>query len=293
MRRIAVVIAATSVLALAACATLPAGLDGNLTNNWSPMPTPTAAPLVAGDCYNGLSSDTQQDIPVSCTSSHEVQLIAVGTFTGTDAAATTAPASGSTAIRDAYRDCDTAAAAYLGADFNDGLLQLSVVVPDQPAWSGKARWYACDLAEIDTLSDYVDIPSERSFKGALRHAGPLKLSCETWTNHKTYIEDDFTSASCAKPHTGEFAGVFDASSALDPESKTFPNVAEDACEGVVDKFLGPGGADNLTVGWTWADVDEDNWSDGDHYIRCFAVAYTHDDRFIGSVKGIGRRTAKG
>ena len=48
-----------------------------------------------------------------------------------------------------------------------------------------------------------------------------------------------------------------------------------------------------TVGWAYSYTDEDAWANGDHYIRCYAAAFTHDKKFIGSVKGIGTRTAKG
>jgi putative regulator of septum formation len=294
MRRIAAIIAAASVLALGACSTLPAGLDGNLTNTWSSMPAPTASLPIVGDCYNSTNPDMQENTPLPCASVHEIEVVSVGEFTGSDATATEPPASGSSAIQAAYATCDSNATSYLGGDFHGGLLGLDAVTPDRDAWQGGARWYGCEAYEIEGISNSNPVDVNVSLKGVLNHAEPLKLSCVTWTNTEGYL-DDFLAASCAKPHTGEYVGVYDAPPLPFPSEKTFDAIAGDGCSGVLARFLGlPSDSSySPTIGEAWLYIDSDDWDQGDHEIRCFANAYTHDRKFIGSVKGIGHRAAKG
>ena len=61
------VIAVISALTLSACS-LPAGIDGNLVNKWSPPPAPTGTMPVVGDCYDDDGTNMLDNRPVSCTS---------------------------------------------------------------------------------------------------------------------------------------------------------------------------------------------------------------------------------
>jgi hypothetical protein len=295
MRRLAAAIAVTSVLALAACSTLPAGVDGDLTNGWSSMPAATGTLPTLGGCYDGTDQDMMESVPFPCSTPHSEQVVKIGTFTGDDAGLAKSPAAGSTAIRDAFAECGPAANAYLGGDFHGGLVAVSVLVPDQKAWGGGARWFACEVDRVEAVDDLVPVETSGSLQGVLAKPGPLRLSCVAWNVHGDALSD-FRTSSCAKAHGGEYAGAFHVTPEMAvPSATKFNSLAASGCEGVVAKFLGLSGSrdNNRSVSWAWTYTTKTAWLDGDQTIRCYAAAVTRDNKFVGSVKGIGLRTAKG
>ena len=198
MRRFAAVavIAVVSTLALSACS-LPAGIDGNLVNNWSAAPAPTAIVPIAGDCYNDDGSNMLDNPPVTCTSSHALDVAYVGTFTGADAARVTPPATGSPQQRAAYAKCQAPTATFLGADWHSGLLQLTVTLPDEEGWTGGARWFRCDVSVLD-YPDGDTTSYSITLKGSLKTNTAASLQCVVWKDHKTYITD-IAKSTCSKP----------------------------------------------------------------------------------------------
>jgi hypothetical protein len=288
MRRFVVVavIAVTSALALSACS-MPAGIDGNLVNNWAAAPAPTAAVPIVGDCYNDDGTNMIDNLPVSCTTSHVIDVAYVGTFSGADASRVTPPAFGSPQQRAAYAKCQAPAATFLGADWHSGLLQLSVSLPDEDAWTGGARWFRCDVSMLD----YPDgFPKSYSIalRNSLKTTTAASLKCVTWKDHKTYITD-IVKSSCSKPFNGEYAGFFTAPNTAYPTNeKKRSQIQQDGCEGVVAHYLGFSGHSDQSfyVGWVNMPFDEDRWNSGDRTIRCFAAADTSDGKFTASVKGI-------
>jgi len=292
MRRIVAIVAISSALALAGCAATPAGVDGNLVNDWKALPAPTAVLPVEGDCYSSPAADMLENAPVACTTDHEVEVVHVGTFDSADAAKPNAPAAGTTAMKGAYGVCLGAAKKYLGADFHDGLMELNVVTPDANGWAGGQRWFRCDVNQVEALSDLELTGSTVSFKGILAKAGPLKLACVSWVDKGSYI-DDWTLTACSKSHTGEYVGTYTAPNVAYTVKK-FNALGDNGCWPLVARYLGiSASSGSNTVGWAYSYTDEDAWANGDHYIRCYAAAFTHDKKFVGSVKGIGTRTAKG
>jgi hypothetical protein len=295
-RRLLAVLVAT--LALAGCGGgLPAGVDGNLTNDWSAMPLPKVAVPVAGVCYvQPYTSVWIGDFdPVDCAQSHHTETAYVGTFGGTDGQRSTPPTLGSPALRTAYDGCQQGASAYLGGDWHTELVTLRLTRPSDNAWTGGARWYRCDLIHWATLFTGT-IADRGSLKGDLTGARTAALGCLTTTLDKDQSITEADPIDCGQPHQAEFAGLYTAPDVPFPSDKTTrESVLDRHCETVVGKFLGypDGSGGNLAVGYWVTGWGEDQWNLGDRTVECFAYAYTKSGKFVGSVKGIRNQTPKG
>lgn len=299
-RRTAVAVAALcAVFALGGCGKLPPGVDGDLTNGWPAMPQPKIVVPVAGACYAMLSSGVSagDDTTTSCTTAHDLETVYVGTFTGADAARSTAPAKGSPALVTAYADCRKNATAYLGDDFELGMLELSMVLPTAPAWTGGARWYRCDIIRYRDMQ-FDTVGGEGSVKDGLRGNRPLALTCVNVTDDGKNAITDEQAVSCSTPHNAEVAGLFTAPDVPWPADQTArDNTASKGCEGVAAKYLGQSGqVNNPVLGWAWDGFTQERWEMGDRTIRCLLVGIKNGTansvKFTGSVKGIGTKAPK-
>jgi hypothetical protein len=132
-------------LVLAGCGK-PAGVDGDLTNNWPAMAEAKVAVPEVGVCY-----DTEYDITwtgpfdtVDCAKTHHIETTYVGSFTGADGSRSTPPLTGSTSRRTAFEACMKNTNDYLGGDFHTASIFLGLVLPNSNAWKGGARWFRCD-----------------------------------------------------------------------------------------------------------------------------------------------------
>jgi hypothetical protein len=292
MRRFTSLAAIVGLLLLAGCTSLPNGVDGHLTNGWATMTTPTQVTPKVGACYQDQTGNMQTNTPVSCTDDHLVEVFFVGELTSTSA--TTPPKAGSSAMVQAYNLCQKPAASYLGADWHNGQLELAVMKPDTDGWKGGARWFACAVG----VTEYLDEPTLTSTTTPLHHiltkANPIKVSCINWTNGSSSFSNEKV-GSCSKPHSAELAGLYKMPGTSYPTTKQWSNVGGDGCQSVVAHYLGfSNGVDrNPTVGWAWVYNTKTEWAAGNHTVRCYASAFTHDHKFTGSVKGIGSRSAKG
>jgi Septum formation len=287
-----------ALVALSGCAGLPAGVDGNLTDNWPAMPEAKIAVPVAGACYtNRFTRVWIGDFtPVSCAESHFVETVFVGTFTGADAARSSPPTSDSPAMPAIFAQCQKGANDYLGGDWHTAILDLGVVVPSNAAWNGGARWFRCDVTR---LSDpfATSIVDHGSVKGDLSGARTGAYGCLATTEEKDRTITDAKPIDCAQPHAAEFAGLFTAPDVPYPTDKTArDHLLEAGCHAVVATFLGYGSVSewrNASVGWWAMGWDPDQWKLGDRTTQCFAYAYTTSGKFVGSVKGIRNQTPKG
>jgi hypothetical protein len=296
MRRFVVVavVALSAALALSACS-LPAGVDGNLVNDWAAAPAPTGAAPTVGACYLTGAVDMLDNKPVACTVSHSIEVAHVGTFTGATAARLTPPPAESVQLKAAYASCQAPVNAYLGAPWNSGLVTVSVAVPDDGGWQGGARWFRCDVSLLDDLNDLAPTVATVSLKGALTHQSVATISCVRWTDHKTYI-DTIKVSSCKSWFNGEYAGFYTAPNEAWPSSeKKQDSLTANGCEAVVAHYLGYSGDTDQSfyVGIVSFNLDEDRWNLGDRTVRCFAAADTKDGRFTASVKGIRGNKPKG
>lgn len=296
----AAVAALGAVIALGGCAGLPPGVDGDLTNGWPAMAQAKVVVPVAGACYAMLSSGVSagEDTTTPCATVHDLETAYVGAFTGADAQRSAPPAKSSPALATAYADCARNATAYLGDDFDLGLLDLSVVLPSVPAWTGGARWYRCDIARYRDMN-YHTPGGEGSVKDGLRGDRPLALTCAIVADDGKVTITDKQAVACSTPHNAEVAGLFTAPDVPWPADQTTrDNMASKGCEAVVARYLGESGGRvlNPVLGWGWDWFTQSRWELGDRTIRCLVLGYKGDSvngvRFTGSVKGIGMKAPK-
>jgi hypothetical protein len=295
MRPSWVVIAAGTVLFLAGCGK-PVGTDGDLTNAWPAMPKAVTPVPVAGTCYPNEYNETWYgdfSSAVSCvTGSHQTETVYVGTFTGADADRSAPPLGGSPARRAAYDRCQAAATDYLGGPWQDARIDLGLVLPDDKAWAGGARWYRCDVVKYKD-SDSTAVDTAGSARNGLRDPRPLAVTCLVIASDSKGLITDVKDATCDQPHNGEYMGLYTAPVGPYPTDETARHkLASSGCEGVLSRFLGYGGSTPYSnyVGWWPGGFTEDQWNLGDRTEHCFAVAVrggsVNGVRVVGSMRGL-------
>ncbi|HEX6501223.1 MAG TPA: septum formation family protein [Micromonosporaceae bacterium] len=291
MRRgIAAVVAGIALAMLAGCA--PAGVDGNLTDDWPALPEPTIRVPVVGDCWS-TTADVSVDVTTSntslvdsCSLSHQTETAHVGQFSGS-AVGKSVPAADSAAMRAAYRDCAAATKDYLGGDWYDARLDLVLLTPSAKQWAVGARYYRCDLVSIRTYRHDL-VTAHDSAKDGLRGARPLAMGCIDVTRDSDGI-NTVDPADCAKSHSGEYAGTYLApagpySSSVDVRRR----IGLDGCQHMVARFLGLSFPIARTdIAWLSTGFVKDHWAYGDRGDRCFAMAYNSAKKTTGSIKGLG------
>jgi hypothetical protein len=286
---------AVVALALGGCGK-PAGVDGDLTNAWPALPKAKTPVPVVGACYPKEYDPTWYgdfDSAVDCkTVGHQTETVFVGSFTGADADRSAPPLAGSAARKTAYGQCQQSATDYLGGDWQSAKVEVGLILPDDKAWTGGARWYRCDVIQFKD-SEYNTVATDGSVKDGLRGSRPLAVTCLIVTDNGKGNVTKTEDAACDKPHNGEFAGLYAAPDGPWPANQdTRHKLASDGCEAIVAHFLGFSGNKALSryLGWMDVGFDEDQWNLGDRTERCFALAFNGDSvngvRIIGSVKGL-------
>jgi hypothetical protein len=285
--------AGLTVLLLAACG-LPEGVDGDLTGGWADPPEPVGFVPEGGTCHDsefrplGRMSAYR---PVPCDDSYLRQTVHVGTFTGEVAERVTAPPAGSPELREAYRECDAAAADFLGADFRHGRMWLGVVRPTDPAWRGGARWFRCDVTvwqrhESRGLTERLT----GSLRRALAERSELSLGCFAPEEDEAgeWIEA-MNPVGCDEPHTAEFVGVWTV-----PEGVGFDLELEDdhlrahrgCLELAADHVVVPEDDEfRFFMSTIVSAMDRDDWEAGDRGVRCYL--YVWDREVSRSLRGAG------
>ncbi|HEX6501224.1 MAG TPA: septum formation family protein [Micromonosporaceae bacterium] len=297
MRRWVTIIglAAVSAVALAGCS-VPAGTDGNLVDDWPAVGEPKMIVPTAGVCYAakpGATWDATTDQPVPCTTSHAVETIYVGSYTGDAAKRTTTPPAGGPEQRAAYATCSQKANDFLGADWHTGLVMVNLVEPDNPAWKGGARWFRCDVMSTDGYTFKYQMVSW-SLKDGLRGARSLANTCFDATETSDGRLGEMRPVDCAKPHRGEFAGLYTAPTGAYPGDNDKNDPAESGCEHVVGKYVGSAWGRRSDLGWFWNYYNENQWELGDRTVLCYAVAFNgeHTRLYRGTLKNIGSAPLK-
>lgn len=297
-----VVLVMSSLFALDGCSQLPPGVDRDLTNGWPAMPVATVPVPQSGKCYSELVYSLDWAIslsPVPCAGPHYSETVYVGTFTGTDSAASTAPGAGTPAQVGAFDQCRRNALDYIGGDFMLGRMNLDLALPGPKAWTGGARWFRCEVTRYTNLDNAGEVTEEAgSVRGGLQGARPLALTCATDTANGGGAITAEQVTDCGQPHNAEFAGLFTAPSSPWLADEGRHKLAVDGCEGVAASYLGlPGGKmTNPVLGWLADSFDQDQWMLGNRTVRCFVLGFKGSSpngiRFTGSVRGIGNRTPK-
>jgi hypothetical protein len=269
------VVAIGLISVLAGCGR-PAGIDGDLTGGWRPMPEPVGWVPAAGACHTGDYQVTGLMMayhPVDCQLGHATETAHVGEFTGEVADRVTPPPEGSPEWREAYAACDQAATDYLGADFRHGMLWLGVTVPSVAAWEGGARWFRCELAPFDPHAGTFE---ERlgSLAGALEAESELRLGCyQAVTSGEDSDVEEMRPRDCDEPHNSEFVGVWRAPDVPYPDraEEDSARLVHDGCLELVAEYADVPVDGDLefrsgTIGF-W--MSEEEWDNGDRGLRCY------------------------
>jgi hypothetical protein len=269
----------------------PAGVDGDLTNDWAAMSE--AKPFVppAGVCHNADFAEVaylSSYNPVDCTRGHRLETVYVGQFTGAAAGAAVPPVRGSAHVRAAFAECSTRTKEYVGADWLTGRLWLGVALPSPQAWSGGSRWFRCDVAEVTNAEDSGYTTSrDASVKDALKSRSPLSLGCFQVTLAKDSSIDTMPAIQCTKAHNSEFAGVYYSRDAAYPRgSKAFEELY-DECRKVIARFAGVPVDGNIRyrTGVIAIPGSEDDWQNGNRGVRCYL--WLSERKVNRSLKGAG------
>ncbi|BCB90137.1 septum formation family protein [Phytohabitans suffuscus] len=292
-------VALSALSALLAGCGMPAGVDGDLVDDWSPAGEPRALVPAADTCrtaFNaGASLGNRVSVrghvvdgsvatpePSACSASHEVETVHVGTFEGAGEAP---PAAGSNAVRTAFADCDAKAKQFVGGDWRGARLQLWVALPPASTWAGGGRWYRCDVGELATIDHDVPTARTASLKGAAGGPSPLRLGC-----FRPAIVDDLLNTMeavpCTQPHRAEFVGVWTAPDTRYTDFVDTDTRAHGACRDLVAAYakLPKDGDLESRVGTIYYSPSEEQWADGNRGVQCFLW---NDRDLRRSVKGAG------
>jgi hypothetical protein len=280
---------AAVMLALTGCGN-PAGVDGDLTNNWPAMPEPKLPEPVDHACYDVATDDpagvARWPPPVDCTASHTVETIHIGAFRGDDATRETPPPAGSPARRNAYGACSTVAATFLGGDWRTGRLALVLNTPIALHWEAGARWFRCDVVEYQDLDTFDVVSRTASLQGALAGARLPPLTCFNVVIRNGSV-DAMPAAACTSPHDAEFAGIYDAPDGpWVSDDKQREDAFSTGCYAVIAKFTGVPNDGNLRArtGNITAAFGRSDWELGNRGTRCFLLPGEKHSR---SLRGVG------
>jgi hypothetical protein len=265
--------------------------DRNIVDDWSPLPSAAAKVPPSGVCYASSITYASQvegalTNPIACTQSHAVETFHVGQF---PAEVTAVPTLGKPDYVRAFGECETKGKEFLGNAWYNGRLYLEITVPVTRQWEGGARWFRCELIEVQNLYTQVVVKRDSSLAGALSGDAGVAQRCGNMVGRTADNGwDDLTPVDCVQPHDAEYAGSFKAESANEPTEAQWDDIY-DQCWDVIAAYLG-GSRGKLQVGFlAWGTADDD-WQKGDRWVRCYA--WGDDGRIVGSVKGIGNATPR-
>jgi hypothetical protein len=290
IRSVAIAGAAGALLAACGGDDRPDGVDGDVTNDWGSFSEAVAFVPDAQVCHQELYQATAPRSnyrPVACDQTHLVETVHVGTFTGEAAALDAPPAPDSGHHHRAYAACERQARDYLGAGFREGRLWLGVALPPANGWEGGARWYRCELMEVESV--YGDaVERDSSLAGALAEDSSLQLGC-----YQVAVEEgavsEMTPVGCDESHEAEFVGAWRASGNEypDPADGDAEDTVYDGCREQVARYADlPVDGDLIYRTGTIADwMSEQDWAAGDRAFRCYL--WLPDAELTRSLAGAG------
>jgi hypothetical protein len=281
------VVGVTLVLALVGCGR-SAGVDGDLVDDWKPIGAPVVFTPAVDSCHQGYDeiSFLSAYRPVGCDQVHRAETFHIGTFTGVGDRVTPPP-DGGPEVRAAFAECEAKAGGFLGGDWRAARLWLGISTPSSFGWTGGARWFRCELAEIEDLIKLVPIDRTGTLKGALAQSTPLALGCfEPKPDRDGFIQS-MPPIDCATPHRSEFVGTYTAPDATAADLGRNSERVELACLDVVAGYAGIPKDRTLEyragVHYFWP--GERDWGWGNHGVRCFL--WMGEFTVTGSVKNVG------
>ncbi len=272
---------AVTVLAGSGCGGT-SGLDAHLTDDWGAPAAPTGFTPAAGTCHPLLQDPATRQTydPVDCGQHHLSETVHVGQVAG-QAATATRP--GPTAEQ--YRECVTKIDEFLGGSWRTGRIGVRVLVPSQKAWAGGARWFRCDVQEVD-IDTLRPVSRTGSLAGALTGDGALRLRCFT----PKIAGDDvkgMSTVACDREHHSEFAGIW---SAPDGEYASLHADGErihKGCRSAIARFAKVPDDDDIRyrTGVITFVPEEEAWNLGERGVQCFL--WIEEKKLTRSLAGAG------
>ncbi|MEV0216648.1 septum formation family protein [Micromonospora sp. NPDC050695] len=272
-RQVTAAVAAAFVMVVAAGCGTPAGTDGDLSDDWRPMAQAEQFSPKAGECHT-ISEPTAyltSYAPVDCANTHLVETFHVGTFTGALAARTSPPKVESATMRSTFADCDTRAKQFVGGDWRDARLSVQVAPASPAGWAGGARWYRCDIFEVDEVNGpngESDAAIQRlgSLRDALAKRSGLLLSCmneDKWGMLRP--------VACTTGHQFEYAGTWTAPDRSWGDATRDEASVHSACRAVIARFAKVPVDAKLPyrTGTAYRFPNRLLWERGDRGIRCY------------------------
>ncbi|MEH0982756.1 septum formation family protein [Micromonospora sp. CPCC 205556] len=264
------------------------GTDGDLTDDWKAMAaagpfTPAAGVCQVADFTETVGLDAYA--PVDCAVAHRVETVHVGAFPADRA---TRPATGSPELRGAFAECDTRATGYVGDDWRAGRLRLAVALPTVPGWAAGARWYRCDLSEVNTVETAaVVVTRTGSLRDALKGASPLRLGCQQSRSGRGRGVQTLIPVACETRHDAEFVGVWKAPDRPYPARDADWAPLYTGCRTALGRYVGvPDDADlRFRSGVVVRPPGPGRWRVGDRGVRCYL--WLSDRTVTASLKGAG------
>ncbi|WP_246017073.1 septum formation family protein [Micromonospora pisi] len=270
----------------------PAGIDGALFDDWAPLAEPTVWAPPLGACHDtdlGKAVPLDQFGAVDCAAGHRAETVHVGTFAGAAAQRPAPPANDAPEIRAAFGECDGKAREYVGDEWRGGRLRLGVALPSAVAWTGGARWYRCDMAEVANVEFNGDVVSRTaSVRGVLKSATPVRLACYSIERSGNLRLAAMPAVDCAKPHNGEFVGVWNAPEIAYPTRDVDWVRFYDECWKLVSVYVGAPDDVNLRYrsGILVLPASQPEWQAGNRGVRCY-LRLSGEKTVTRSVKGVG------
>ena len=263
--------------------------DGDVVDDWSAMPSASVRVPPTGACYltSGRARDVRTPLfyqPVVCSDVHGAETFHVGQFPDTVAVV---PASGSGDFWTAFDECEKQSQTFLGGDWFNARLYLTVFVPTKDQWDAGARWYTCQFTETTHVASSDVAQRAGSLRGAMTGAAAIAHRCTDVVGLTEKSWDEMINIDCAQPHDAEYAGSFKVPGTALPAGSDQRRSAFNTCKVVIAGYLG-GTVDGIRAGYIAAGLDQEDWQRGDRYVRCFAWSDTR--KTTGSMKGIGNRS---
>ncbi|WP_430781320.1 septum formation family protein [Actinoplanes sp. G11-F43] len=292
--RWAMTAATAALLAVAGCGNSN-DVDGDLTNDWGAMAPATGFVPVAETCHLSnfaVSGPRATYEEVDCAVAHRTETVFVGEHTAPAAEAAEPPTGAAAGARAAYRICDERTTQFVGGPWRDARLWIGVTHPSPAAWTGGARWFRCEVVELDSIEDDGALLQRAgSLRGALLAAGnPLALGCYAITLDSAGAIATMPPADCATKHNAEYAGVWEApAKAAYPKGDVAWERFHAGCRERVAGFAGvPNDADlQYRTGVVSLPGNADVWAQGDHSVRCYL--WLDKAELTGSLKGKGTK----
>ncbi|WBB81349.1 septum formation family protein [Micromonospora sp. WMMD882] len=293
MRRwlVALTLALAGTLAASTGCARPTTADGDLTDDWPALPVARPFVPASGVCLprsvTVVPAATYET--VDCARPHLAETIHVGAVTDGDRPASgpdDRPTSGSAALRSARADCDQRARDMLGGDWRTARLTLQIALPTTVGWAAGARWYRCDLSEVDSLENTRPVVRVGSLRGALLGDSPLSHRCfdpKLIAGDLNYMAPVL----CSQPHRAEFVGVYQEQEMSWARFASAADAVHRRCMAMIAEYAEvPNNSDlPYRAGSIFYPPSRHEWEEGDRGIRCFL--WSDDRKLTRSMRGAG------